>query len=190
MTAGADRYERRASAGPMQIASSASWTGSESRSASLYATTASAPSVRQARRIAERDLAAVGDEDLAEHGQASGGRGGGELDEDEVLAVFDRVARLDEAGPDHAVRRRDDLLRDAEHVDRAEPVAGPHLGPGTRLRSRLEDADRRRGRHDAAVVADPAVAAVAVVASAGAVASRGFAAVAAGPDRGQAGRLV
>ena len=35
MTAGADRYDRRASAGPMQMASSASWTGSESRSASL-----------------------------------------------------------------------------------------------------------------------------------------------------------
>jgi hypothetical protein len=33
--AGADRYDRFASAGPMQIASSASWTGSESRSASL-----------------------------------------------------------------------------------------------------------------------------------------------------------
>ena len=35
MTAGADKYDRRASAGPMQMASSASWTGSESRSASL-----------------------------------------------------------------------------------------------------------------------------------------------------------
>ena len=35
ITAGAERYERLASAGPMQIASSASWTGSDSRSASL-----------------------------------------------------------------------------------------------------------------------------------------------------------
>ena len=41
----------------------------------------------------------------------------------------------------------------------AEPVAGPDPGPGAGLRPRLEDADRRRGRDDPAVVAR-AVAAV------------------------------
>ena len=86
---------------------------------------------------------------------------GRELDEDQVLAVLDRVARLDEARPDDAVRRRDDLLRDAEHVHRAEPVAGPHLGPGTCLGPWLEDADRRRGRHDPAALAARAVARIA-----------------------------
>ncbi len=74
MTAGADRYDRRASAGPMQIASSASWTGSESRSASLYATTASMPELAAAAQDAQRDLAAVGDEDLAEHLRPPGRR--------------------------------------------------------------------------------------------------------------------
>ena len=94
MTAGADRYDRRASGGPMQIASSASCAGRLSRSASLYATTASTPSVRQARRIAQRDLAAVRDEDPPEHQRASAR--GGELDADELLAVLDRRARLDQ----------------------------------------------------------------------------------------------
>ena len=47
-----------------------------------------------------------------------------ELDDDELLAVLDRVARLDEARADDAVHRGDDLLGDAEHVDGAEPVAG------------------------------------------------------------------
>ena len=76
----------------------------------------------------EGDLAAVGDEDLAEHDQASGAPADGELEQDQLLAVLDRVAGLDQAGADDAVGRCDDLLRDPEHVDRAEPVAGPDPG--------------------------------------------------------------
>jgi hypothetical protein len=71
MSAGAERYERFASAGPMQIASSASIGASDSRSASEYATTASMPSVRQGAQDAEGDLAAVGDQDPVDHRQAS-----------------------------------------------------------------------------------------------------------------------
>ena len=150
MTAGADRYDRRASAGPMQIASSASWTG-ERIAVGLAVGDDRLGAERPARpQDAQRDLAPVGDQDLAEHqaSQASRRGRGRELEQDQLLAVLDGVARLDEARPDDAVGRCDDLLRDRRAVDRAEPVAGTNLGARPGLRARMEDADRRRGRDD------------------------------------------
>src|SRR5829696_7964631 len=106
MSAGAERYERLASAGPMQIASSASIGARDSRSASEYATTASIPSVRQARRIrsaiSPRFAMRIR---LTTSGDSGGGRvrigfGGGRvrvgLDRADLLAVLHRLARLDE----------------------------------------------------------------------------------------------
>ena len=115
-------------------------------------------------------------------------RGGRELDEDEVLAVLDRVARLDEAGADHAVGRGDDLLRDAEHVDRAEPVAGPHLGPGTRLGRGW----KMPTAGDVATMRPSSRPPRPVRSSRAPAPSRAapVAAVTTGSDRGQAGRLV
>ena len=74
-------------------------------------------------------------------------RGRQELDPDELLAVLDRLAGLDEAGPDDPVGRRDDLGRDAEDVDRADRVAGADARSGDDPGARLEEADGRRGRH-------------------------------------------
>ncbi len=136
----------------MQIASSASWTASDSRSASLYATTASTPSSRQARRIRSAISPRLAMRTLRNTIRRPPSCDANSM-QDQLLAVLDRLARLDQAGADDAVRRRDDLLGDAEHVDRAEPVAGADPGPGPRVRARLEDADRRRGRHDPAAVA-------------------------------------
>src|SRR5215210_1618728 len=107
--AGAERYERLASAGPTQIASSASCTGSDSRSASLYATTASTPSVRHARstRSAISPRFAIR---ILRNTSALPRRSPDELDDDELLAVLDCLAGLDEARSDETVVRRDDLL--------------------------------------------------------------------------------
>src|SRR4030095_15517452 len=59
------------------------------------------------------DLAAVRDQDLPEHRSAlprgASHRLAGQLNDDELLAVLDGLAGLDEAGPDQAVDRRDDL---------------------------------------------------------------------------------
>src|SRR3954467_9676524 len=67
-SAGAERYDRRDSAGPMHTASSASCTARESRSASLYATTDAMPIFLHARwmrsaispRLAMRILLNIG----------------------------------------------------------------------------------------------------------------------------------
>src|SRR5215208_1802004 len=107
----------------MQIASSASCAGSESRSASEYATTASTPSVLQALRIRSAispRLAMRMRRNISASRPSARLRGGGELDPDQLLPVFDRGAALDERRPDDPVRRREDVLRDADDVDRPE----------------------------------------------------------------------
>ena len=107
MTAGAERYERFASAGPMQIASSASWTG-QGLAVGLAVGDDRLDAERPAgAQDAQRDLAAVGDEDLAEHRSGVPGRrrAVAELDDDELLAVLDGVARLHEARADEPVDR-------------------------------------------------------------------------------------
>ena len=94
------------------------------------------------------DLAAVGDEDLAEHAQRSAGSGGasrcGTGDARRLRAGRRRANSMTTSSwpystaspgstrlaPTTPSARRDDLLRDAEHVDRAEPVAGPDPRPG------------------------------------------------------------
>ena len=75
MTAGADRYDRFASAGPMQIASSASWTGSDVAVGLAVGDDGLDAERPAGAQDAQGDLAAVGDEDLAEHGQWSTRRG-------------------------------------------------------------------------------------------------------------------
>src|SRR5690349_24995620 len=111
MIAGAERYERRASAGPMQIASSASIAGRDSRSASEYATTASRPRVRQARRMrraisprfAIRTRATISDLPagaVADGTVAARAVRGARLGHDgDLLAAFHRLARLYQALP-------------------------------------------------------------------------------------------
>ena len=67
------RYDSREGAGPMGSASSASRTCRAARSASEKTATEAIPISRQARIDAHRDLAAVGDEDLAERPRAHRG---------------------------------------------------------------------------------------------------------------------
>ena len=112
----------------------------------------------------EGDLAAVGDEDALEHQPASGrvavagavgrrwrdggrsrGRRSQQLDLDDLLAVLHRVAGLHEARPHDPVGRRGQLLGDAEHVDRAEGIAGAHAGARGHVRARAVEAHRGRG---------------------------------------------
>src|SRR5712671_264535 len=114
---------------------------------------------------AEGDLAAIGDEDLAEHASGLPARAGGPsagstgspgtacgarvvrgLDDDELLAVLDGLARLDEARADDPVDRGDDFLWDPEHVDGANTIAGPDAVAGPALGPGLVDTDGRRGR--------------------------------------------
>src|SRR4051794_25592851 len=95
----------------MQMASSASWAARLSRSASLYATTASTPSVLHARRIRRAispRLAMRIFRNISEPPSAHV-RGRRELEADQLLAVLDRRAPLDE-------RRRDDPVRGSGHV--------------------------------------------------------------------------
>ena len=165
MTAGADRYERRASAGPMQIASSASWTGRRVAIGLAVGDDRLDAERPAGAQDAQRDLAAVGDEDLAEHAQASARPARGrELDEDRAPGRT-RPPRPARRG---SRRRRRPPARRPPGGRRAcrpaEPVAGADPGPGARLGARLEDADRRRGRDDPAALAARAVAAVAAVA--------------------------
>src|SRR6187200_322902 len=155
MTAGADRYERFASGGPMQMASSASCTASDVRSASLYATTASMPSSWQARRMrraisprfAIRTFRNTGAPSAARAVRRRGGRR--EFDDEQLLTVLDGVAGLGQARAEEAVDRRDHLLGDPQHVDRAETIAGADLRAGGEIGPRPVDADGRRGRHAA-----------------------------------------
>src|SRR5829696_6480536 len=72
---------------------------------------------------------------------------GAELDHEKALAIFDRVARLDEARPDDAIDRCHDFLGDSQHVDRPEAITGPDPGTGRDLGPRLEDPDGGRRRH-------------------------------------------
>ena len=150
MTAGADRYDRRASAGPMQIASSASWTGRRLAIGLAVGDDGLEPERPAGAQDPQRDLAAVGDQDLAEHqaslrSACSATRAASSMTTSS-WPYSTRLARLDEARADDPVGRRDHLLGDAQHVDRAEPIAGPDARPGLGLGPRLEDADgRRRG---------------------------------------------
>ena len=94
----------------------------------------------------ERDLAAVGDEDLAEH-QASRpvgrrrptravgrGRAGANSMTRSSWPYSTASPGSTRLEPDDAVDRRHDLLGDAEHVDGAEPVAGADPGAGRQVR--------------------------------------------------------
>ena len=107
---------------------------------------------------AQRDLAAIGDEDALEHQStprsgpapsrgaarvaASAARAGAAApstrcrDEHERLAVLDRLAGRRERADDDAVGRRRHVMVDAEHLDVAEQVAAadgaPDLGGGQR----------------------------------------------------------
>ena len=104
----------------------------------------------------ERDLSAVGDEDLAEHDQRSvdGGRRrrrgdaaepdrGRELDDDQALAVLDRVAGLDQVRADDAVAGRHDVLRDARAC---RPCRSDRLPGHASRRGRSSAAGRCRPR--------------------------------------------
>ena len=125
---------------------------SESRSASLYATTAWAPSVRQARRIRSAISPRFAIRTLRNTVRPPAQRSS-ELDEDQVLAVLDGLARVDEAGPTTPSGRRDDLLRDAE--ESTEPSRSPAR---TLVPARASAAAGTRrppgGRGDPAVVAE------------------------------------
>src|SRR5512146_2774878 len=82
---------------------------------------------------------------------ASLGRAG-HREEDELLAVLDRGAAVDEQLGHHPVGRCRDLLRHAEHVDVAEAVTGTHPRPDGGPGARSEDADGGRGRDAPALV--------------------------------------
>src|SRR3954467_10762890 len=111
MRAGAERYDRFASAGPMQIASSASCTGRHSRSASEYATTASMPSVRHARRtrsaisprFAMRMRLTISGLAVRRPGAVGPGEVAVGLDRADLLAILDGLARLHEQVHQRAV---------------------------------------------------------------------------------------
>src|SRR6476659_9757292 len=170
ITAEAERYERCDSAGPMQMASSARPTGSDSRSASLYATTDSTPRARHARRIrraisprlairtflnirarASRRIGRGWGTPLVNDGTSDGAAAVGrhrhaELDRDQVLPVLDRITGFDQTRADDPVDRRHDLLGHTEHVDGPETITRADAHPGGQILARLEDADRGRRR--------------------------------------------
>ena len=97
---------------------------------------------------AQRDLAAVGDQDLVEHASRS-------LDHDQGLAVFDRLAVLDQDRGDHAGARRDDLVEGLHRLDEQDlspaltvlPISTKALASGWRgdRRCRPWATSRRRG---------------------------------------------
>ena len=136
----------------MQMASSASGTG-ERLAVGLAVGDDRLDAERAAGpQDAQGDLAAVGDEDLPEHPVRRPCRWSTsattELDDEQLLAVLDGVARLDEAGADDAVARGDDLLGDAQHVDRHR--AGRRRARGSRPTSPCAAGRRRppaRWRH-------------------------------------------
>ena len=68
------------------------------------------PRSRQARRIRSAISPRLAMGSCGTSAQPSGAGATAQLDDDELLAVLDRVARLDQAGPDDAVDRGDDLL--------------------------------------------------------------------------------
>src|SRR5690349_8360674 len=139
----------------MQIASSASWAARLSRSASEYATTASTPSVRQARRIrsaisprlAIRILRNIRPRPRrGSRGPGSRARPGGrgQLDADQLLAVLDRGAALHERRRDDAVAGRHDLLRNPEDVHGPERFALADARARGGAGAGVEDAHGRR----------------------------------------------
>src|SRR3954451_25444009 len=135
--AGADRYERRDSAGPMHTASSASCTGRESRSASLYAITEAMPILRHARWIRSAISPRLAIRILLNTPCLRF-----RFDAGDRLPVLDRLAGLDLKRAERAVDGADDVLAHAEDVDVADEVSAADLDPDLDTRPRCEVADR------------------------------------------------
>ena len=161
MTAGADRYERLRVGGADADRLVGEADGQRLAIAFAVGDDGLDPEGAAGAQDPQRDLAAVRDEDLAEHQRRLGGSrrvgGGGpartvEADGIELLAVLDGVAQLDEARAEDPVDGRHDLLGHAQDVHGAEPVAGPDARRRHEGRSGREDADRRRGRDRAATL--------------------------------------
>ena len=153
MIAGADRYERLASAGPMQIASSASIGASDSRSASRVGDDRLDAERAAGAQDAQRDLAPVRDEDPADHAQPSpaGPPGrrpprahGASASMAPISSPYSTASpactKTSTSVP--SIGRRD-VLGDAEEVDDRDPVAGADGRPDRDAGP--EDADRGRG---------------------------------------------
>ena len=78
---------------------------------------------------AQRDLAAVGDEDLVEHPRSLMRlpiERAPSFDDEQRLAVFDRRSVLDEDFDDLAGPRRDDFVEGLHRLDEQDLVAGLH----------------------------------------------------------------
>src|SRR5688500_1227975 len=123
----------------MQIASSATWTARDSRSASLYATTLVMPRRRQARTTRRAISPRLAIRILLNTGFHAADR----------LAVLDRAAGLDVQFLQHPIGRADHVPAHAEHVDHADHVAATHVDAGRKTAARREVADRGRGDHAA-----------------------------------------
>ena len=106
--------------GPMQIASSASRTCIASAVGGRMHRDRLDPHFVAGAVDAQRDLAAIGDQELLDFGTCL-------LDDDERLVEFDRLAVLDQDRGDRAGARRGDRVHHLHRLDDQQRVAGRDL---------------------------------------------------------------